>query len=79
MFWNYEIFFFLFRISSIIIEFKARLFPIIKGQSVLRLVGGKPCFHKEERILLFIVRPLLLVFYDSPSFFLESDQQEHIA
>jgi hypothetical protein len=72
-------FFLRFLISSIINEFKARLLPIINGQSVFRLVGGKPCFHKEDRMLVFIVRPLLLDFSERPSFFLESDQQEHIA
>lgn len=43
--------------SSIIVEFRARLFPITKGHNTFLLLAGKPNLHKVYSLDAFIRKP----------------------
>lgn len=62
--------FFLFLTSSMISGFNARLLPIIKIQRVFRDEGGNPCFQRDYRSVVLIVKPELLVLSCKFQFFL---------
>jgi hypothetical protein len=36
----------------------ARLLPMMSGHRVFLLAGGRPCFHKDYRMLVLMLSPL---------------------
>ena len=58
MFWNYTMVFLRLRMSSTMVGLMARLLPMMSGHRVFLLAGGRPCFHKDYRMLVLMLSPL---------------------